>query len=509
MISDNNGFFAFFGTKSGYMKNTVFLFLFLLSGLMASGQGPQHPLLPATRNISSEELLAFVKELANDRYEGRLTGSPGYRDAAAWVTARMAEWGLKPGLGNSGWFQEFPQPYTVVMSGCSLTMNLPVNALDTVDIRYHYFDEFMPGSTSGSGTVRAEVVFAGYGISAPELGYDDYAGIDVKGKIVLIRPESPVTPAVGADKFKPWLTYSTHQYKMRNAIAHGAAGVLYHYGPLANTNNDYHAGLLVTMVGNRVVEDLFKGTGKNYGDIVARIASGLKPLSFATGRTVTITNTTEFHPDGVGMNVIGLLPGTDPVLKDEVVIVGGHLDHCGRDWEICPGANDNASGIAVMMGVAKALATSGVSLKRSVLFIGIGAEEQGLVGSSVYSKEPLFPVSKTVGIINLDCVGVGPDLHAGGGLNFPILYKPIDQANALFVHRNLTTSMSANIGRPRSDAVIFMQAGFPVVSFSSSGGPGAYHTPDDTPSTIWPETLEDLATILTLAVADLAQVNSK
>ncbi|MFA6482110.1 MAG: M28 family peptidase, partial [Bacteroidales bacterium] len=389
---------------------------------------------------------------------------------------------------------------------CSLVMHLPLNGKDSVDFNYHYFDEYMPGSSSGSGKARAEVIFAGYGISAPELGYDDYAGISVKGKIVLMRPEAPLTPAAGAEKFTPWQPYSTHQYKMLNAIRHGAVGVLYHYGPLANTNNDYHQELLVTMVGNRVVEDLFKGTGKGYAEVVNKITTELNPLSFSTGKVVTITNVTQFHPEGIGMNVIGLIPGTDQVLKNEVIIIGGHLDHCGMDWEICPGANDNASGISVMLGVARTVALSGLRFKRTIVFIGLGAEEQGLVGAKAYISHPLFSIGKTVGFINLDCVGIGPNLHAGGGENYPALYKPIDEANKRYVHRNLTTSYSNNLGRPRSDAAIFMQAGIPSVSFSSSGGTGAYHTPADMPSTIWPETLEDLATLLTLAIADLAGI---
>lgn len=478
---------------------------------MAIGQGAmsqtvQHPLLPATWNIKSEELLSYIVELASEKYQGRLTGSEGYRKSAEWVAGKMKEWGIQPALPDHNWYQEFKQPYVVVLPGCTLDMNLPVNSKDSVRVSYHYFDEFMPGSSSASGTVRAEVIFAGYGITAPELGYDDYSGINVKGKIVLMRPEAPLSPAVGAEKFLPWQPYSTHQYKMQNAIKHGALAVLYHYGPLANTNNDYHADLLVSMVGNRVVEDLFKGTGRIYGDVVNKITTDLKPQSFATGKAVTIKNVTEFHPEGIGMNVVGMIPGSDPELKNEVIIVGGHLDHCGMQWEMCPGANDNASGIAVMLGIAKALATSGVHFKRSILFIGLGAEEQGLVGSKTYTANPIFPVKKTYGFINMDCVGIGPNLHASVGVNYPDLYKAIDQANASYVHRNLTTSLATTIGRPRSDAAIFMQAGIPSVSFSSSGGTGAYHTPDDKPSTIWPETLQALASMLTLAVADLAQV---
>jgi hypothetical protein len=491
------------------MKHILILGFNLLLAAACAGQTKTSELLPATWNIRSEELLDYVVELAGDPYQGRLTGSEGYRKAAEWVAVKMAECGLRPGAGNGSWFQEFKQPYVTVYEGCTLDLDLPVNGKDTIEISYQYFNEFMPGSTSGAGRVRAEVVFAGYGITAPELGYDDYAGVNVRGKIVLMRPEAPLSPAAGTEKFGPWQPYSTHQYKMENALRHGAAGILYHYGPLANTNNDYHKELILTMVGNRVVDDLFKGTGKVYSEVVEKIGSSLKPASFPTGKTVTIKNRTEPHPDATGMNVIGMIPGEDPALKNEVIIIGGHLDHCGMDWEICPGANDNASGIAVMLGVAKALATSGFHFQRSLLFIGFGAEEQGLNGSRKYTSDPVFPVKQTVGFINLDCVGVGADLHAGGGLNYPDLYRAVDQANSKYVHRNLTASMSSLIGRPRSDSSIFMQAGIPSLSFSSSGGIGAYHTPDDKPSTIWPETLEDLATILTLAAADLAGTISK
>lgn len=467
-------------------------------------QEPAQPLLPATWDIKSEELMDVVRELAKPEFEGRLTGSPGYRLAAEFLAGEFKKLGLIEPKGVSGYFQIFDCPCTLVLPGCSLVLHR-----NGKDINYHYYDEFMPGSTSASGKVTTEVVFAGYGISAPELDYDDYAGIDVTGRIVLIRPEAPVSPSAGEEKFRPWLPYSLHQYKMKNAIDHGAAGILYHYGPLANTNNEYHKGLVISMVGNKVVGDLFEGTGKDYSKTVEDIGKNLKPFSFPLGKQVTIYNLTEYNPEGKGMNVIGILPGTDPVLKDEVILIGGHLDHCGKCWEVCPGANDNASGIAVMLGVARALAKSGHTFKRTIVFMGIGGEESGLLGSGKYISDPAYPLDKTIGFINLDCVGIGPNLHAGGGLSYPDLYTPLERANKEFVHRNLGSSPAGNAGRPRSDAAVFVRAGVPSVSFSSSGGSGAYHTPGDTPDTIWAETLEDLATLITLAMADLALINPR
>ena len=161
----------------------------------------------------------------------------------------------------------------------------------------------------------------GYGISAPELNYDDYAGVDVKGKIVLMEPESPVMPNdKDAETFKKWRPCSFHDYKIRNAVKHGAAGMIYNY-LLANPNAVFMKGFGFTSVGRAVVEDVFAGTGKNHDALVKGIRSGLKPASFATGRTITMKNVTEHHPEGMGSNVIGWIEGSDPVLKQEAIVI--------------------------------------------------------------------------------------------------------------------------------------------------------------------------------------------
>ncbi len=481
------------------MKKTLLTLLIALLTVALQAQNPSHPMLAATRDIQSAELMAIVEELAADKYEGRLTGSPGYDLAAGYVADYFEDLGLQKSYGEDGYYQFFDCPYTLVLPDCSLVLHERDG-----DVNYRYYDEFMPGSTSASGKLTAEVVFAGYGISAPELGYDDYAGIDVRGKIVLIRPEAPVSPSIGEKEFLPWLNFSTHQYKMQNALNHGVAGILYHYGPLANTNNEYHEGLLLTMVGAKAVEDLFAGSGKEYQKVVDGIHADLKPASMSLGKKVSIENSTIHYPDAIGMNVIGILPGSDPELKDEAIIIGGHLDHCGKCWEVCPGANDNASGIAVMLGVAKAMVKSGLKFKRTIIFMGIGGEESGLLGAKKYISDPLWPSAKTVGMLNLDSVGVGPNLAVSGGKSIPALFTAIERANNLFVHRVLSASELNLAGRPRTDAAVFNRAGIPALSFSSYGGHGAYHTPADAPDLIWPETLEDLATLLTIAVAELA-----
>ncbi|MFA6351231.1 MAG: hypothetical protein WCW86_02775, partial [Bacteroidales bacterium] len=159
--------------------------LFTILALLGSGvwaQDQDHSLLQCAQQLEATDLLKIVEELASPAYEGRLTGSPGFRKAAEYLAGEFESIGLQP-FSPDGYFQEFTIPYTEVFPGCSLTLKRGGG-----EKSYRYYDQFMPGSTSASGTLTAEVVFAGFGITAPELGYDDYAGIDVRGKIVLIRP---------------------------------------------------------------------------------------------------------------------------------------------------------------------------------------------------------------------------------------------------------------------------------------------------------------------------------
>jgi hypothetical protein len=330
-------------------------------------------LLEAMHLIQSQPLYNYVQELVSEKYGGRLTGTKEYEACVEWVESLLKGWGVQPGGDNGTYRQLFPNPYTIVFPGGICEMTIPVGKNGVIKKAYQYEDEFMPGGTTGSGQVTAEVVYAGYGVTAPELGYDDYKGVDVKGKIVLLEPEVPVGPGEKTlELFKKWRPYSFHQYKLKNAVAHGAAGLIYNYGPIGNPNNAYAEGFIYHHVGKAVVADVFAGTGRSHEDAVGRIRKELKPQSFATGKTMTISNKSEHHPDGVGINLIGKIEGTDPALKNEVIIIGGHLDHLGRLWKLLPGANDNATAVAVTLGVAEAMAKCAVKPKRTVVFLFFG-----------------------------------------------------------------------------------------------------------------------------------------
>lgn len=486
------------------MKKLLFSVQLLLVLLTVRGQDPgEIAVLKAMHSISSHDLLEYVSIQCDDKYEGRLTGTAEYQACAEWLAGEFSGWGLKPAGDNGSWFQWFDIPYTLVYPECGVSLHLPLKDGTSVQKHYRYISEYMPGSTSGSGTVTADVVYAGYGITAPELGYDDYAKIDVRGKIILIESEAPVSPAAGPEKFNPWYEHSFHQSKLANAVRHGAVGMLYNYGPIANPNNAYYENFIYVHVGDSVVRDIFTGTGLNHDTVAGAIRSSLKPHSFNTKKVATIKMSTRHFPDGRGSSVIGLLPGTDPVLSQETIIIGAHLDHMGKCYEIIQGANDNASAVAVMMGVARALTENKISLKRSVLFVAFGAEEQGIIGAKAYLDNPVRPLDKSI-LLNMDGVGIGHSIRAAAGSNYPLLWSFIEEANNKYIHRQLSANNFSNLGRPRLDAARFLSAGVPSISFSTYGSVNYYHVPHDNMEIIKPEIMEDLAQLLFISVVNMA-----
>jgi len=450
-------------------------------------------------------LYDYVEQLASERFEGRLTGTSGYDSAAVWCASLFRSWGIEPAGDKTSYFQDFDIAYTLVYPECKVELLIPLQG-DTIVKSYSYHDEFIPGATSATGEITAEVVYVGYGITAPELNYDDYKDIDVEGKIILIEREAPVSPDDEEELFLKWRPYSFHQYKLKNAVKHGARGMLYNYGPIVNPNNAYDPGFIYSHIGEQVVSDIFSGTGKKHGDLVENIKKNLKQMSFSTSKIATIKNTTEYHPEGKGANVVGFIEGYDKELKKEIIMLGAHLDHLGYCYEMIPGANDNASGVAVVLGTAQALSQVKEYLQRSVLFVLFGAEEQGVVGSKVFLEKPPVYLDNIVCFLNFDGVGCGDTIHARAGKNYPNLWRYISDANDRYIYRDMKPNYTKNLARPRLDASRFMWKGVPSISFSVSGAPSFYHTPQDDIDTITPEIMEDVTKIIFMSVVKMATI---
>ncbi len=486
------------------MKKLLFAVLVLFPVLLFAQAEKSAKALKVMNEISGASIMEYDKELCLPKYAGRLTGTKEYDMSAEWTISLLKKWGVKPAGDNGTYLQKFKNPYTLVLDAGEVTLTNPVGSKNPR--RYRYQEEYYPDATSDKGSITAEVVYVGYGITAPELGYDDYKDVDVKGKIVLFNPEIPVSPNQDAETFKKWRPYSFHDYKAKNAAAHGAAGILFNYH-LANPNNVFISGLIKADIGDKITGDILEGTGKNINDLLAEIRKNKKPASFSTGKIVTIKINTEHHPEGIGSNVVGILKGTDPKLKDEYLIIGAHLDHLGMCHLMMPGANDNASACAVLLETAKAFNRLKEGFKRSIIFVLFGAEEQGVKGSEFYVANLKIPKEKIAGFINLESVGRGESISAGSGKDFPKFYETFDKNNQKYVKRNMTASSNPNIARPRQDAAHFLWAGIPTISFGVYGSPAlpypTYHTTYDVPENLTPPVMEDLAKIVFLAAIDL------
>ncbi len=451
-------------------------------------------------SISSHELLDFAEELSSDKYKGRLSGSPEYLEAAKWCAAKFAEWGVKP-ADNGSYFQEFPNEYSEVLS-----LGEVVYSNKKIQTNLTFPDDYLPGSNSSSGKVTGNLVYVGYGITAPELDYDDYKNVDVKGKIIIL--ESGVPYSKNDTTLAKWTPYAYHRYKFRNAAKHGAAGMIY-ASLIANPNTVNLDNFVYAHVSNKVVEQIFLDAGKDYETVRTDLQEMKIPsFTFPQNQKISISAETKYFSDASACNVVGMIEGSDPVLKDEVIIIGGHLDGQGSMGNVVfPSALDNASGVADILGAAKALAQSEEKTKRTVLFILIGGEECGLYGSEYYAKNPLFPINKTKLMINLDMVGNGTGFYLANGKSYPELYKHFESANINFINRQMDASeWSKNYGRPRSDESNFEKAGIKTFGMWTRNPvfPVFYHNPKDKIDVLTPEIMEDAAKLLYLGILGVA-----
>jgi Zn-dependent M28 family amino/carboxypeptidase len=372
-------------------------------------------------NIDGEYMRMIVKEISDDRYEGRGPGSRGDKMARDYLAAQMADMGLQPGGANGSFEQPFdlvgvdtkqPPSWTFDADGNSLTLK--------------QWDDFIVGSgiqEDRASIEDAEVVFVGYGIQAPEFDWDDYKGVDVSGKLLIIMNNDPDwDPDLFAGERRLW--YGRWDYKYEMAAKLGAAGVLIiHTTPSAG----YPFQVLQT-----------SGTGPQFqlpaGDEPRNVVEGwitedaARKLIATSGHDLETLYEAAYNRDfkpvplgiktSVGMdveitkvqtaNVLGLIPGSDPELKDEVVIYTAHHDHLGIGTSnddgdaIYNGAYDNATGVAIVLAIAGAISDLQEAPRRSVLVALVGAEEQGLLGSKYYAANPTFPAGRIAANMNFD-----------------------------------------------------------------------------------------------------------
>ncbi|MBP7707246.1 MAG: M28 family peptidase [Candidatus Aminicenantes bacterium] len=472
--------------------------LVLAGSLPAHGQALDANLKAGLRAISPAEAYDIVKTLALPEYAGRLTGHPGYTAAAEWAARKLASWGLKPVSGKDGYLQPYPSPYTVV-DKAEMTVLLPDGPPDPAkgqaykEMKLAPEKDFLPLLYSASGDRTADAVFAGWGISAPELGYDDYAGLDIKGKFVLCFRGTP-------DRDPKWTPYDEHRTRMAAARDRGALGVVYIYDEIAsNPNGDYLEGFTPAMISLKVMDALLKENGSTAADLRKVLTTYKRPLSFPLRARLRLAVSSRHFPQAVGYNVVGYVEGSDPKLRRECVVIGGHFDHTGAHMGLLfPGADDNASGSATVMAAGKAAAALARRPKRSIVVALFGGEELGLQGSTWFVDHVPGPFDRIAGMLNFDMTGEGDGLWGAVSPEPPDFKKAIETADATVkVLRGL--GVISGVGVRGSDFAPFFLKGVPAASLGSNGPHLAYHQTGDTVYRINPDITADAAKLAFLA----------
>ena len=393
--------------------------LVLLTSAACGGDPPASgtdPIEAALEAILPSALEAHVSFLADDRLAGRRTGTPGYMLAADHVSAQFARIGLRP-AGDDGSYLGRVRLRRASAAAEASSMSLIVDGqVERLTVGVDY----VPGARIDQvqGTTEAPAVFAGCGVSAPESGYDDYQGVDARGKIVVVLRGAPESLASDASAH-----YSSGRVKSRIAAERGAVGIVTVLPPTEGRRGSWEsavaaagrgsmqwlgpdgsppggAALATASMSVAGAEKLFAGTGRPFADVLGR------PGSFDLHASVRLVSLSE-HTDLEGFNVLGVLPGSDPDLAEEYIIVTAHLDHVGigrvqNGDSIYNGAADNAAGVASLIELAHALSSLPTAPRRTFLFVATTAEEEGLLGARYLAANPVESLGTLIANINMD-----------------------------------------------------------------------------------------------------------
>ena len=408
-------------------------------------------------------LAESVKALTAPEMEGRRSGTPGGDHAARQIAEWLAAAGLRPGGDQGSFLQSF------VLEASSRPG--PASSLDLLGPTLRRLEagrEWSAHSGSRADEVTGEVVFVGYGAEIAEAGYDDYAGIDARGKIALALHGAP--PHLASARV-------TRLDKLIAAKRRGAVALLIVGNELPPPDKtSVEVALVSGAVTREAADAILAPAGRTTADAASALAAARGPAPFAAGTRAHLR--VEKVSDEIrAANVIGVLPGTDPALAAEAVVVGAHYDHLGRsDGVVYPGADDNASGTAVVLGLARSFAASG-GASRTLVFVLFGAEELGLIGSRHYVNRPVVPLDRTVAMVNFDMVGrlQGRILNVGGADSGSRIRALVSDAAQL---EGVALELNGSPYGP-SDHSRFYAAGIPVLFFYT-GGHSDYHTPSDT-----------------------------
>ncbi len=526
--------------------------------------------------ISKEQLMNNISFLASDSLKGRFTGEQGNLIAAMFIAQKFKDYGLQPvftsgkkakkkeekkkiiseendetevnlDLNNQSEYDEYFQKFTLKKSKlCNNNRFCVINSYDDISItkNFDYLNDFLiQYEVPKNINLSAPVVFAGYGIAKGEKGYNDYIDengkeIDVKNKIVLMFDGHPGISDSASSFTKAHKPYYTNPLRKAEVAAEkGAAAIivvnsLYKNDPpisikYSNLIDSFSkdifslpglpsAKIPIIYITKDVLDEIFKDAGKNYNEIMKTIEDSLKTFAFEI-QNKKISFEINFESELIKtQNVIGYIPGSDPKLKNECVIIGAHFDHVGIGkygtmdtkyrGQIHNGADDNASGTVGVIELAEAFSKN--PPKRSLLFIGFTAEDVGIFGSRYYAYlQPVIPLEKTIAMLNLDMISRNSTdyIYIGGAFYSTDLMKMVERANKL-----VGFELLYNIGllNKASDQAPFLRKEIPA-AFFFAGDHEDYHTPNDDVDKINPDKLEKTTKLAYLSGWIVANENTK
>jgi aminopeptidase YwaD len=446
-------------------------------------------LAQSSPEVTAAELAKHVKYLASDQLQGRKSGTPGSEAAAQYIASEFKNYGLKPIGAQGSYFQDFEFVAGVKLGeGNSLSCEISGKQVPlTLD------KDFRPLGFSSSESFAGKVIFGGYGISDTARKYDDYAGLDVKGKAVMVLRNAPPT-----DSSRDLGQYSSLRYKASKARELGARALIVITGPedsdtddltkLSYDNATGNAGLPALNITRKAGDLILATAGKSIKELQKEINQTKTPRSVDLPSVFVRLRTDLKEIRETTRNVVGFLEGSDPALTDQMIILGAHYDHLGMGGEgsgslkpdtvaIHHGADDNASGTAGLLELAQVFADMKKTLKRSMLFISFSGEELGLLGSAYYVNHPLLPLDRAVAMLNMDMIGRLKNralivYGVGTSAGFEELVKKHNKDSAFVLRLNKD-------GYGSSDHSSFYGKQIPVFHFFTDIH-SDYHRPSDT-----------------------------
>jgi len=423
------------------MKRSLVVASFFASGLLLVGCTQTSPPPPAASStaakiplsampkIESAAVMNHIKTLASDEFEGRAPGTPGEEKTVQYLETEFKKLGLQPGNTDGTYIQKVP------LVGITGTEAKPLTVTGKARGTFKWRDDVVAWTkhvADGASIENSDLVFAGYGVTAPEYNWDDFKGVDLKGKTIVVLVNDPQIPDPSdAAKLDPrtfngaaMTYYGRWTYKFEEAARRGAAGALivHETGPagypfsvvqgnlsekfdLVTPDKNMSRASIEGWLSNDAARRLFKMAGQDLDALKKQATSrDFKPVPLGLKASLAVKNTMRTIES---RNVLGKIEGSDPQLKNEYVVYTAHWDHFGigpavNGDKIYNGALDNASGVAAMLEIAHELTQVKPAPRRSVLFIAVTAEEQGLLGSMYYAVTPVYPLATTLANINID-----------------------------------------------------------------------------------------------------------